>query len=125
MLSLTPPAPRSPVPTTSSPSRTLGSQAVIVEDVVASGSSTAQAIQAVLAETSLGIAGVQSIANWNFPEMRTRLAPWTVRALTSYPQVLASAREAGMVSAADVGQLLHFYADPRQHTWSLADKRVR
>ena len=102
-----------------------GSQAVIVDDVVAGGSSTAQAIQAVLAETSLGIAGVQSIANWNFPEMRTRLAPWTVRALTSYPQVLASAREAGMVSAADVGQLLHFYADPRQHTWSLADKRVR
>jgi orotate phosphoribosyltransferase len=102
-----------------------GTQAVIVEDVAASGGSTARAIQAVLAETSLGIAGVQSIANWNFPEMRTRLAPWTVRALTSYPQVLASAREAGMVSAADVGQLLHFYADPRQHTWSLADKRVR
>jgi orotate phosphoribosyltransferase len=119
MLSLTPPAPRSPVPTTSSPSRTLGSQAVIVEDVVASGSSTAQAIQAVLAETSLGIAGVQSIANWNFPEMRTRLAPWTVRALTSYPQVLASAREAGMISAADINQL-RFYADPRQHVWSVA-----
>jgi orotate phosphoribosyltransferase len=97
-----------------------GSQAVIVEDVVASGSSTAQAIQAVLAETSLGIAGVQSIANWNFPEMRTRLAPWTVRALTSYPQVLASAREAGMVSAADISELLRFYADPRQHVWSAA-----
>jgi orotate phosphoribosyltransferase len=95
-----------------------GARAVIVEDVVASGASTAQAIQAVLAETSLGIAGVQSVANWNFPEMRTRLAPWTVRALTSYPQVLASARAAGMVSAADIGQLLRFYGDPRRHTWS-------
>jgi hypothetical protein len=45
------------------------------------------------------------------------LASWTVRAVTSYPQVLASAREAGMLSAADAGQLLRFYADPRQHHW--------
>jgi orotate phosphoribosyltransferase len=96
-----------------------GTQAIIVEDVVASGGSTRRAIQAVLDETSLGIAGIQSIANWNFPEMRTLLAPWTVRALTSYPQVLASAQEAGMVNATDVPQLLHFYADPRQHRWTI------
>jgi orotate phosphoribosyltransferase len=92
-------------------------RAVIVEDVVASGGSTARAIQALLAETGLRVAGVQSIANWNFPEMRAQLAPWPVRALTSYPQVLASAQEAGLVTAADVGQLLRFYADPRQHCW--------
>jgi orotate phosphoribosyltransferase len=92
-------------------------RAVIVEDVVASGGSTARAIQALLAETGLRVAGVQSIANWDFPEMRARLAPWPVRALTSYPQVLASAQEAGLVTAADVGQLLRFYADPRQHCW--------
>lgn len=94
-----------------------GSQAVIVDDVVASGTSTARAIRAVLAETSLRVAGVQSIANWNFPEMRAVLAPWAVRSVTSYPQVLASAHEAGMLSAADVGQLLRFYADPRRHRW--------
>jgi len=80
--------------------------------------STARAIQALLAETDLRVAGIQSIANWGFPEMRTLLAPWPVRALTSYPQVVASAQEAGLVNAADVGQLLHFYADPRQHSWS-------
>jgi orotate phosphoribosyltransferase len=95
-----------------------GSRAVIIEDVVASGGSTARAVKAVLAETNLGIAGVQSIANWNFPEMRARLAPWTVRALTSYPQVLASARQAGLVSPADVGELTRFYADPRHHAWA-------
>jgi orotate phosphoribosyltransferase len=94
-----------------------GARAVIVEDVVASGASTAQAIRALLAETGLRVAGVQSIANWDFPEMRALLAPWPVRALTSYPQVLASAQEAGLVSAADVGQLLRFYADPRRHSW--------
>jgi orotate phosphoribosyltransferase len=92
-------------------------RAFIVEDVVASGGSTARAIRALLTETDLRVAGVQSIANWDFPEMRTLLAPWPVRALTSYPQVLASAHEAGLVSAADVDQLLRFYADPRRHSW--------
>jgi orotate phosphoribosyltransferase len=92
-------------------------RAVIVEDVVASGGSTARAIEALLAETGLRVEGIQSIANWDFPEMRTLLAPWPVRALTSHPQVLASAQEAGLVSAADVAQLLRFYADPRQYSW--------
>jgi orotate phosphoribosyltransferase len=102
-----------------------GSRAVLIEDVVASGASTERAIQALLSETGMRLAGVQSIANWNFPEMRARLAPWTVHAVTSYPQILASAQEAGMVSAADVGQLLRFYADPRQHSWSTADDGSR
>jgi orotate phosphoribosyltransferase len=95
-------------------------QAVVIEDVVAGGGSTARAIAALRAETGMGIAGVQSIANWNFPEMRTRLAHWTIRALTSYPQVIARARQAGLVSAADEGQLLSFYADPRRHRWNRA-----
>jgi orotate phosphoribosyltransferase len=95
-----------------------GARAVLVEDVVASGGSAARAIEALHAETGLRVAGVQSIANWNFPQMRALLAPWTVRALTSYPQVLASAREAGLVSSVDVEELLCFYADPRGHAWS-------
>jgi orotate phosphoribosyltransferase len=95
-----------------------GGRAVIVDDVVAGGGSTARAIQAVRAETSLGLAGVLSIANWNFPEMRTRLAPWPVRALTSYPQVLASAERAGLVSPAGRAELTQFYADPRQYRWA-------
>jgi orotate phosphoribosyltransferase len=95
-----------------------GARAVLVEDVVASGGSAARAIEALHTETGLRVVGVQSIANWDFPQMRALLAPWTVRALTSYPQVLASAREAGLVSAADVAELLRFYADPRGHAWS-------
>jgi hypothetical protein len=51
--------------------------------------------------------------------MRARLALWPVRALTSYPQVLASAQRAGVITAADVTELLRFYADPRRHSWSL------
>jgi orotate phosphoribosyltransferase len=95
-----------------------GRRAVIVEDVVASGMSTALAIRAVLAETGLRIAGVQSIVNWNFPEMRTQLPGWRTRALTSYPYVLASARAADMITEADATELLSFYADPRNHSWS-------
>ena len=91
-----------------------GARAVIIEDVVASGGSAARVIQALLAETSLRIAGVLSIANWNFPEMRGLLASWTVRAITSYPQVLASAQEAGMLSETDVSELMSFYTDPRR-----------
>lgn len=94
-----------------------GTRAVVIDDVVASGTSTAQAIKALAAETDLRIAGVQSIANWNFPEMQARLAGWPVRAVTSYPQILASAQEAGLITADDVAQLMRFYADPRRHTW--------
>jgi orotate phosphoribosyltransferase len=96
-----------------------GARAVLVEDVVASGGSAARAIEALYTETGLRVVGVQSIVNWNFPQMRALLAPWTVRALTSYGQVLASAREAGLVSAADVEELLRFYADPRGHPWGV------
>jgi orotate phosphoribosyltransferase len=91
--------------------------AVLIEDVVASGGSAARAIEALRAETRLRIAGVQSIANWNFLQMRTGLASWKVRALTSYPQVLASARAAGMISAADAARLGRFYADPHGYRW--------
>jgi orotate phosphoribosyltransferase len=102
-----------------------GARAVIIEDVVASGRSTARAIIALRAETGMRIAGVQSIANWNFPEMRTVLAHWRVRAVTSYPQVLASAQQAGLVSAEDVSELLRFYSDPRGHSWHVPDAASR
>jgi hypothetical protein len=55
--------------------------------------------------------------------MRALLAPWTVRAITSYPQLLASAREAGMVTAAEASQLLRFYAHPRSSDWYSARSR--
>jgi orotate phosphoribosyltransferase len=98
-----------------------GGRAVIIEDVVASGASAARAIHALRAETSLRVAGIASIANWNFPEMRALLAEWTVRAVTSYPQLLASAREAGLISDGDAGQLMKFYADPRGYRWHYGD----
>jgi orotate phosphoribosyltransferase len=96
-----------------------GTSVVIVEDVVASGESTDRAIRALLAETDLRVAGLLSIANWDFPEMRNQLGGWPVRTLTSYPQVLAAAREAGLISGAELAELTRFYADPRHHTWQL------
>jgi orotate phosphoribosyltransferase len=94
-----------------------GARAVIVEDVVASGGSARRAIMALLAESDLKVAGIQSIANWNFPEMRTLLAGWVVRAITSYSHVLACARDGQLIDEASLGQLTAFYRDPRQYTW--------
>jgi orotate phosphoribosyltransferase len=94
-----------------------GTRAVVVDDVVASGGSVAQAIRAIQAETGWLVAGIQSIANWGFPEMRESLGQWPVRALTSYPQVIDRARAAGLIDDGQASQLRHFYLDPRSHTW--------
>jgi len=91
--------------------------AIVVDDVVASGETTRRAIDAISAETHLTIAGIVSIANWNFPEARAALAQWPTRALTSYPHLLDGALAAGLIDAAGCAQLRHFYADPRAHTW--------
>ena len=91
--------------------------AIVVDDVVASGDTTRRAIDAIGAETGLTVAGIQSIANWNFPEMRAALGQWPIRALTSYPHLLAGARAAGLIDDAGFAQLGHFYADPRNHSW--------
>ena len=92
-------------------------RAVLVEDVVASGASARAAIQAIGAETELTVAGVQSIANWDFPEARTALAGRRVRALTSYPYLLNHARGAGLIDDAGLALLTGFYHDPRNYTW--------
>lgn len=92
--------------------------AVVVDDVVASGASILSSIQAIQAETGLTVAGVQSIANWNFPEMRSRLTEWQVRALTSYPYILDCAKNAGLLDDAVVAQLSRFYQDPRNYAWA-------
>ena len=99
-----------------------GARAVLIEDVVAGGGRAAAALRALRAETSQRVTGVLSIANWNYPQMRELLAPWPVRALTSYPQVLASAQAAGLVSAVGVAGLRRFYADPQRHSWRLGTK---
>jgi orotate phosphoribosyltransferase len=92
-------------------------RAIVVDDVVASGDSTRRAIHAISAETDLTVVGIQSIANWNFPEMRASLDQWPVRALTSYPDILDGARAAGLVDDAGFAQLSDFYLDPRGHVW--------
>lgn len=91
--------------------------AIVVDDVVASGETTRRAINAVHAETSLRVAGIQSIANWDFPEMRAALDQWPVRALTSYPHLMDGARAAGLIDDAGFTLLSQFYRDPRNHAW--------
>jgi orotate phosphoribosyltransferase len=91
--------------------------AIVVDDVVASGETARRAIDAISAETHLTVAGVQSIANWNFPEMRAALGQWPIRALTSYPHIMDAALAAALIDDAGFAQLGHFYRDPRAHIW--------
>jgi len=97
----------------------LRARAVVVDDVVASAGSVAQAIRAIRDETGWLIAGVQSIANWGFAEMRETLGEWPARALTSYPQVIDRALAAGLIDDGQAVQLRHFYLNPRSHTWGV------
>jgi orotate phosphoribosyltransferase len=92
-------------------------RAIVVDDVVASGASILSVIQAAQAETGLTVAGIQSIANWNFPEMRSRLNEWRVQALTSYPYLLDCAKAVGLLDDAGFAQLSRFYQDPRNDAW--------
>lgn len=92
-------------------------RAIVVDDVVASGASILSVIQATQAETGLTVAGIQSIANWNFPEMRSRLNEWRVQALTSYPYLLDCAKAVGLLDDAGFAQLSRFYQDPRNDAW--------
>ena len=91
--------------------------AVLIEDVIASGRSARRAIDAVRHEHHAGVAGVMSIANWNFPDMRRELVGRPVRALCSYPHILACAETAGLLSTDDHAQLLQFYRSPHTYTW--------
>lgn len=95
-----------------------GQRALVVEDIVVSGKSTVNAIQAIQRETDLKVCGVQSLINWNFPFMRSRLDGYCIRALTSYPMIIACALREGMIDEQGYTQLMAFYKDPYQHPWA-------
>lgn len=98
---------------------------VLIDDLVATGESLVPAVVALREEAGLHVLGVLSIVNWGFKEMHERFAGlelpvWT---LVSYPQLVAAALEAGLVTQSGVNELMRFYADPWNHTWNLASLR--
>ncbi|HTI15951.1 MAG TPA: phosphoribosyltransferase family protein [Dictyobacter sp.] len=95
-----------------------GEHAIVVEDVVVSGKSTRETIDAIHHETNIHVAGVQSIVNWNFQAMRRSLAGYAVSALTSYPFILACALQEALLEEEGYRQLMSFYRNPYVHVWA-------
>jgi orotate phosphoribosyltransferase len=97
-----------------------GKRAVIVDDVLASGESMAQAIKLLQSEKQITTVGVQTIANWNFREMRERFSALgvPVHSLVSYPHVLDAATEAKLITLPARFELHRFYNNPREHKWN-------
>jgi orotate phosphoribosyltransferase len=99
----------------------LGGRAVLVDDLVATGESLEAAVAALADEANITTVGVQSIVNWNFAEMRERFnrLDVPVKALVSYPDLLAAMRLYRDLPPAAGAELTRFYANPRGHTWNL------
>lgn len=91
--------------------RPLG-RVVVVDDLVASGGSIYSAIQAV-ERCGYEVAGVLSVVNWGFEKMHRTLAGYKVRALVSYPQIIA---RLGLPPDAEA-DLTAFYKEPSSHVW--------
>jgi orotate phosphoribosyltransferase len=92
-------------------------KAVIIDDLVASGGSLKQAINALTNETGINVLGIHSIVNWNFEKMRDNLREYKVYALISYPHILEAALKLGRIDETEYHELYHFYQNPRQHIW--------
>ena len=102
--------------------RPLGINAVVVDDLVASGESLVHCVSALRDEAGIEVLGIASIVNWDFIAMRDRFRDLEipVSCLVSYPQLLEAAMEDGCLSADDVDELRAFYQNPRAHSWSPA-----
>jgi len=87
-------------------------EVLVIDDLVASGASVEAALGH-LADCGVRALGVLSIANWGFVEMHRRLAGCPVRALTSYPQLLAAALVHQQITTRTAAALARFYTDPR------------
>lgn len=98
-----------------------GAKAVIVDDLMASGGSVEHACRAIKGEAGLVPIGVMTIVNWDFEKMRRTIGALRlpVHALTSYPELLEAAVEAGELSEAAAIELRRFYRNPEHHEWDL------
>jgi orotate phosphoribosyltransferase len=96
-----------------------GVSAVLVDDVMASGSSLERAVIALRAESQIRVIGIQTIVNHGFAEMRERFQRLGVPVcgLVSFAHLLAAALDAGTLAPTVASELELFYCDPYHHIW--------
>lgn len=94
-------------------------QAVVVDDLVASGGSLEKAIDALMVEKHIKPIGIQSIVHWDFQRAHSRFEQLEVpvSSLVSYPHLLESAVGEGLLSSAAVAVLSDFYRNPFEYVW--------
>ncbi len=91
--------------------------AIVIDDLVGSGGSIRDALDVLRSDTGIEVAGVLSIVNWGFSSMKEKLANERVRALVSYPEILAVALSQELIDTDGYEQLMEFYQDPRGYDW--------
>ncbi|MBO9596111.1 MAG: orotate phosphoribosyltransferase [Niabella sp.] len=94
-----------------------GQKVAVVEDLVSTGKSSLQAVDA-LEAAGLNIVGMVSIFTYDFAVAQAAFAERRIKyhPLTSYPVLLELAQEKGMISEADAGLLLKWREDPANWT---------
>lgn len=90
-----------------------GSRVVVVEDLVSTGKSSLEAVEA-LKKEGLQIEGMVSIFNYGFEEAKTAIAKYDFPywCLTDYETLISLSIERGAVSPEDQNALLNWRSDP-------------
>ncbi|MCH5597235.1 orotate phosphoribosyltransferase [Niabella ginsengisoli] len=94
-----------------------GQKIVVIEDLVSTGKSSLQAVDA-LEGAGLEIVGMVSIFTYDFSIAREAFEKRNIKyhPLTSYPVLLELAQEKGMIQAEQATQLLSWREDPANWT---------
>lgn len=100
--------------------RPKGITAVIVDDLIASGGSLGNAIEALHTEAGITVLGVASIVNWNFMASRDLFRDLQIPAisLVSYPHLIDAALAEKLLTTDEASELSQFYQNPSGHKWS-------
>jgi orotate phosphoribosyltransferase len=99
-----------------------GGRAVLIDDLVASGSSIKEAADVLLNEVEIETIGILSIVNWDFRVCWERFSNTNIEVMTlaSYWTVLDAALELQLLSPEAVAELKAFYQNPWEHQWNMA-----
>ena len=98
-----------------------GSRLLVIEDLISTGGSSLQAVQA-LRDAGMQPVAVLALFTYAMSEASRRFqeAGIPLRTVTSFPEVIRIARESGAISLEEFGMLEEWYQDPPG--WSAARK---
>jgi orotate phosphoribosyltransferase len=97
-----------------------GQKTVVIEDLVSTGKSSLQVVEAVKRE-GLDVIGMVSIFTYDFPQAAKAFEAANIayHPLTNYPALIESAIEKGIVSKEEEASLLNWRSDPENWKISL------